>query len=228
MEKVICYYRVSTKGQGESGLGLEAQRAYIEHFVKSSGNYEIVQEFTEIASGKNMDCKKRPQLCEALELCRKHGYLLAVAKLDRLSRTTSHILNIFETLEGRLISCDIPNLDKFTLTIFGAIAERERELISIRTKQALQARKVRHGKIKFTEKGGDNLRNTGAHEKANQANREKAARNENNIRAHGMAAAHRVNGDSLQQIAAKLNENSFRTSKGCLFTATAVKRLLDR
>jgi DNA invertase Pin-like site-specific DNA recombinase len=110
MEKVICYYRVSTKGQGESGLGLEAQKAYIEHFVKSSGNYEIIQEFTEIASGKNMDCKKRPLLCEALELCRKHGYLLAVAKLDRLSRTTSHILNIFETLEGRLISCDIPNL----------------------------------------------------------------------------------------------------------------------
>lgn len=144
--KIVCYYRVSTKGQGESGLGLEAQRSYISHYL-TSDKYEVVKEFTEVASAKSIDCRRRPLLCEALDLCRKNGYTLAIAKLDRLSRNLLHILQLFESLDERLYSCDIPSengkIDKMMLQLIGAFAERERELIRIRTKQALKAKKER-------------------------------------------------------------------------------------
>jgi DNA invertase Pin-like site-specific DNA recombinase len=144
MNSYVVYYRVSTKRQGKSGLGLKAQKTYVNHFINSD---QIVKEFTEVASAKYMDCDNRPQLCEALDYCIENGYTLVVAKVDRLSRKTEHALDIYNALEGRLISCDIPNLDKFTLTLFMAIADRERELISIRTKQALAERKKQGMKL---------------------------------------------------------------------------------
>jgi DNA invertase Pin-like site-specific DNA recombinase len=227
--KIVIYKRVSTKGQGESGLGLEAQEAYINHFVTSQNKFEVVKEFTEVASAKSVDCKKRPLLCEAVEICAKNGFTLVVAKVDRLSRTTEHALEIFSKLDGRLISCDIPNLDKFTLTLYMAIADRERELISLRTKQALQAKKVRTGSIKGigNEKGTENLKNTGAQLKAVKANIEKAKDNENNQRAIDTAKMLRDKGMTLQAIAEYLNNRKFRTSQDKAFQKTTVKRLIE-
>ncbi|MBL7815932.1 MAG: recombinase family protein [Saprospiraceae bacterium] len=226
--KIVIYKRVSTKGQGESGLGLEAQDAYIQHFVTSNPKFEVVREFTEVASAKSVDCKKRPQLCEAVAMCAKSGFTLVVAKVDRLSRTTEHALEIFSKLDGRLISCDIPNLDKFTLTLYMAIADRERELISLRTKQALQAKKARTGTIKQTEKGAENLSRTNAQEKAVKATIEKAKDNENNQRAIDTAKMLRDKGMTLEAIAEYLNARKFRTSQGKAFQKTTVKRLIEK
>jgi DNA invertase Pin-like site-specific DNA recombinase len=220
--KVVCYYRVSTKGQGESGLGLEAQRAYIGHFVASNAKYEIVKELTEVATAKYMDCETRPLLCEALEMCKANGYYLAVAKLDRLSRNTQHVLTIFEKLKERLVSCDIPNVDKFTLTIFAAIAEREREMIGIRTKQALDARKERTGEWR---KGGYN---DDARAKGTAKNQRKAATNTNTSKAKNYATMLRTSGKTFEQIADILNGDGHLTATGKAFDKALVKYLIDK
>ena len=218
--KFVIYYRVSTKRQGESGLGLDAQKSYIHHFINTQ---EIVQEFTEVASAKNMDCNNRPQLCKAIELCQKNGYTLVVAKIDRLSRKTEHALDIYGKLDGRLQSCDIPNLDKFTLTLFMAIADRERELISIRTKQALAELKKKGVTLgnssNFTDKG---------RAKGCKANSIKAANNKANVQAQELCKLYNTNGCTLREIANKLNTSGYKTSRGSDFQPTTVKRLLER
>ena len=218
--KYVIYYRVSTKKQGESGLGLDAQKAYVNHFIDSK---DIVKEYKEVATAKYMDCKNRPQLCNALEFCNANGYTLVVAKIDRLSRKTEHALSIFNSLEGRLISCDIPNLDKFTLTLFMAIADRERELISIRTKQALAEKKKQGIKLGNPQ----NLTND-SRLKSIQVRKEKARTNKANIQAAELSRLYKTNGHTLQQIANKLNEQGYRTSRGKEFKPTTIKRLLER
>lgn len=215
--KYVIYYRVSTKKQGESGLGLEAQRAYLYHFIDKE---QIVEEFTEIQSGGALDM--RPVLQQVLTLCQQQGYTLAVAKIDRLSRRTEDALYIYKLLGGRLYSCDVPNLDKFSLTLFMAIADRERELISIRTKQALDAKREQVGEWRnstFSEE---------ARVKGLQRIRQKARINPNNKRATELIVLYKDKGLTLQVIAEKLNKNGFRTAKGKLFQRTSVWRLWER
>lgn len=219
MENFVIYYRVSTKKQGESGLGLDAQKAYVNHFINSD---QIVKEFTEVASAKYMDCNNRPQLCEALDYCTENGYTLVVAKIDRLSRKTEHALSIYEALEGRLISCDIPNLDKFTLTLFMAIADRERELISIRTKQALAERKKQGKKLGTPS----NLTNE-ARAKGAARMKTKAANNQNTMKARNYAKLLKTQGMTLQAIADQLNSEGHTTARGKNYQRTSVKRLLE-
>lgn len=218
--KFVIYYRVSTRTQGESGLGIDAQKAYVQHFINQES---IVQEFTEIGSGKYMDCKNRPQLCKAVELCKANDYTLVVAKIDRLSRKTEHALEIYNQLDGRLQSCDIPNLDKFTLTLFMAIADRERELISIRTKQALAEKKkkgIALGKpSNFTNEGRAKGRATYS---------KIAAKKKANVQAQELCTLYHQKGLSLRQIANKLNHNGYKTSRGKEFKPTTIKRLLER
>ena len=230
--KVVIYKRVSSKGQGESGLGLEAQDSYLGHFITSNAKYEVVAEFVEVASAKSMSCKKRPELCKALELCEKNNYTLAVAKLDRLSRVTEDTLSIYERLGGdpkdenepsRLISCDIPNAKKFTITLFSAFAERERMLISLRTRQALGAKKERGETW-----DRNNTWNDGQREKAIITIKAKAEENENTIRAEDIAKEKREKGMTLEAIADYLNAKKFRTPNGKLFQKTSVKRLIDK
>ena len=220
MGKYIIYYRVSTKKQGESGLGLDAQKAYINHFINRA---DIVSEYTEIASGKYMDCDNRPELCKAIEKCNSNGYTLVVAKIDRLTRKTEHALSIYNSLQGNLISCDIPNLDKFSLTLFMAIADRERELISIRTKQALAEKKKQGIKLGNPQ----NLTKT-ARTKGNQVMREKALSNTNTKLACNYAKALKSQGMSLQAIADILNNDGHKTARGKTYQRTSVKRLLER
>ena len=140
MARHIAYYRVSTARQGQSGLGLEAQRKAVADFLKGGG---LVAEFTEVESGKRAD---RVELAKALTACRKHKAVLVIAKLDRLSRNVAFIANLMEA-GVEFVACDMPYANKLTLHILAAMAEHEREMISKRTREALAAAKARGRKL---------------------------------------------------------------------------------
>jgi DNA invertase Pin-like site-specific DNA recombinase len=137
MSIYIAYYRVSTDKQGRSGLGLDAQRQAVAAFVAGRG--EILQEFTEIESGKKND---RPRLAEALALCRRHKARLLIAKLDRLARNVHFISGLMESGVD-FVAVDMPEANRLTIHILAAVAEHEREMISRRTKDALKAARNR-------------------------------------------------------------------------------------
>jgi DNA invertase Pin-like site-specific DNA recombinase len=134
----IAYYRVSTDRQGRSGLGLEAQRAAVADHL-NGGHWKLVGEFTECESGKRDD---RPALALALAACRRHKATLIVAKLDRLSRNLSLIVRLRES-KVAFCAADNPHATAFTVNILASVAEWEREQISKRTSDALQAAKAR-------------------------------------------------------------------------------------
>jgi DNA invertase Pin-like site-specific DNA recombinase len=136
--QIISYLRVSTARQGTSGLGLEAQRSAVASYALAGG-HTIVSEFVEVESGAK---SQRPQLAEALDACRLHRATLVIAKLDRLARNVAFIANL---MDGgvEFVACDLPHANRLTLHLLAAIAEHEREMISQRTKAALQAAKAR-------------------------------------------------------------------------------------
>ena len=134
----IAYYRVSTDRQGRSGLGLEAQRAAVVRYLAGIGGI-LIAEHTEVETGSRND---RPELAKALAACRKHKARLVIAKLDRLSRNVAFIATLMDS-GVEFVACDNPHATRLTLHILAAVAEHEREMISARTKAALQAAKVR-------------------------------------------------------------------------------------
>ncbi|MDX0658355.1 recombinase family protein [Sinorhizobium medicae] len=145
--KFVAYYRVSTKRQGRSGLGLDAQRATVEAFLTNGG--ELLAEFTDVTSGKK---DERTELNKAIKLARSAGARLLIAKLDRFSRRVSFIARMMESDVGLTIA-EMPNATEFQLHIFAALAQEERRLISERTRTALGQAKARgvqlgkHGRI---------------------------------------------------------------------------------
>ncbi|MFD2937814.1 recombinase family protein [Spirosoma flavum] len=214
----VSYIRVSTKGQERSGLSFDAQKAIIEHYAQID-KAEITAEFIETESGK--DVENRPILKEAIQYAQVHKCILVVAKLDRLSRDVEHIFRIQKQLGSLFKSCDLPTTDALTLSIYAGIAQRERELISIRTCQALQAKKKQGaelGKLSNLTHAG---RNAGG-----AARREKAKENQNNQRAAAFIIQCRKSNMSLSQIAEQLNNSGFRTSTGKMFQKKTVSRIL--
>src|ERR1700750_2997805 len=137
MAGFVSYIRVSTTKQGESGLGLEAQREAVSRHV---GDKEILAEFTEIESGKAHT--NRPQLLAAVELCKRKKATLVIAKLDRLARNVHFISGLMEA-GVEFVAADNPHANKMTLQMLSVFAEHEREQISARTKAALKAAKAR-------------------------------------------------------------------------------------
>lgn len=136
--KLVAYYRVSTKRQGDTGYGLDAQRSAVSQFVKQNGAI-VVAEFTEVESGTKDD-KKRPQLAEAIERCRLTGASLVVAKLDRLARNASFIHRLRDAGID-FFCCDMPNANRLTIGILAEVAEAEVHTIRRRTKEGIaQAR----------------------------------------------------------------------------------------
>jgi DNA invertase Pin-like site-specific DNA recombinase len=131
--EVVAYYRVSTLRQGQSGLGLEAQRRAVAAFV-AQNNRTLVNEYQETESGKRI--ANRPQLQAALAECARRAATLVIAKLDRLARNLHFITGLMET-EVDFVACDIPTANRFMLHIYAAVGEEERRLISERTKAAL-------------------------------------------------------------------------------------------
>ena len=134
----MAYYRVSTDKQGQSGLGLDAQRAAVELHARSVGA-EVIAEFQDVESGRKDDCTG---LAAALALCRSKRAILLIAKLDRLARSVAFISNLMESGVD-FLAADMPTVNRLTIHVLAAVAEHEREMISQRTKAALAAAKVR-------------------------------------------------------------------------------------
>lgn len=137
-KKYIAYYRVSTNRQGQSGLGLEAQKTAVTQYL-NGGNWEILEEFTEVESGKK---NNRPKLQEALAACKRLQATLIIAKLDRLARNVHFISGLMEA-GVEFVAVDNPTANKLMLHMLAAFAEHEREMISDRTRKALAAAKAR-------------------------------------------------------------------------------------
>lgn len=216
----VAYYRVSTERQGRSGLGLEAQQKAVETFL-NGGRWSLVSKFIEVESGKN---DERPKLQEALVACRIHNATLLIAKLDRLSRDAHFLLGL-QKAGVRFVAVDMPHADNFTVGILAMVAQKERELISQRTKDALAAAKARGVKL-----GGDrgNLSSvSGFGRAASQAVRSSKAAS----RAKDLAPIIKglmSEGQSLRTIAATLDAQGISTPQGCSWTAAAVSRVIKR
>lgn len=216
MKSYVVYRRVSTNEQGKSGLGLDAQdrdiRLYLESY--SDQPFDVIEEFTEVASGSEDD---RPELKRALDLARKHGAEILVSKLDHLSRKVSFIASLLEDRKIQLRVAAMPQADKFQLHIYAALAEQEREFISIRTKAALKEAKGRGVKL------------GGARDKTLKRNLElqnKATERAQNIA--GLIEPLRQAGKSLREIATELNRAGVQTARGGKWQASQVKRTLER
>ena len=144
--KAVAYLRVSTDKQGKGGLGLEAQREAVSQYAKTAG-LELLEEFVEVETGKGtLALSKRPQLLAALSEAKKQKAKLVMAKLDRLARNVHFVSGLMETGVDFAVA-DMPNADRFQLHLFAALAEKEAELISERTKAALAAAKARGVKL---------------------------------------------------------------------------------
>lgn len=139
-KKFVSWRRVSTKKQGSSGLGLEAQKEIIRYFIERDEGMWLA-DYEECYTGTELcGCA---ELRRAIEHAKREGAVLIIAKSDRF-RNTAEALKIYEEMgDGNIMFCDLPHTDKFTLTLFFALAEREALLVSIRTKQALAAKKAR-------------------------------------------------------------------------------------
>lgn len=148
--KFVAYYRVSTRKQGTSGLGVEAQRLAVAAYLEGASG-EVVAEYTEIESGRRDD---RPALEQALAIARIHQATLVVAKVDRLTRSVGFLSRLLEAgLDVRF--ADLPAIEgptgRFMLQQMAAVAELEAGLISHRTKAALAAAKARGNSLEDIE-----------------------------------------------------------------------------
>ncbi len=216
-KKAIAYYRVYTDRQGQSGLGLEAQRDAVSQYSQRQ-NLEVIHEFTEIESGKK---NKRPQLIDALQQCKKHKATLIIAKLDRLSRNMAFIANLIESkvLFVAVVNPHLnPQENPFILHILAAVAEHERKQINTRTKDALQAAKRRG--VKLGKHGTEIL------SKENKSNADLFARQMqptiDKIKSEGFT--------TVRAITAALNKNKVPTfrNEGQQWHIPTVQRLLKR
>ena len=217
--KYVAYLRVSTQKQGFSGLGLESQREIIQNYL-----YDItpISEFIEVESGRKSN---RPKLKEALDLCRKTGATLIVAKLDRLARNVSFLSSLLES-DVEIVFCDFPQANKMVLHILSAISQYEAELTASRTKSALQAKKARGCKL------GNPEHLLGKHNQAIQNSimtcKTKADNNPNNKRAVAMLRTLVKEEHSLKEMADILNREGFVTSQGACFSKATVYKLIKR
>jgi DNA invertase Pin-like site-specific DNA recombinase len=213
--KYITYKRVSTKKQGDSGLGLEAQERdldlYFSHYAK--GDYELIGEFIDIESGKAGT--DRPEFDQAVALARKEKACLLVAKLDRISRDVETIAGLIKRVDLKVAS--MPHADRFQLHLFAALAEQEREFISQRTKAALSSAKQRGVKL------------GGLRDKTSQRNKAKSAKAKAQAeKLRCIVTPMRQVGKSTREIAAALNTGGHRTARGNEYKSGQVSRLLKR
>jgi DNA invertase Pin-like site-specific DNA recombinase len=215
----ISYHRVSTARQGRSGLGLEAQKAAVVSYL-NGGSWTLIEEFVEVESGKRSD---RPQLNAALAACRLHKATLVIAKLDRLARNVAFVSALMEA-GVEFVAVDFPQANRLTIHILAAVAEHEARAISDRTKAALSAAKARG-----TVLGGFRGRaGTEADcERARAARAALADRRALDI-APTIRALQAGGITSLSSIAANLNNRDITTSKGSVWSAVQVRRVLSR
>lgn len=216
MKKYIAYYRVSTKQQG---LGLDAQKSIVTNYVQLHDGV-IIEEYFEKESGK--ETINRPELQNALLAHREKDAILIVAKVDRLSRDVADVFHLVKSKQNRIEVVDVDASDTMMLGIFSTLAMKERELISSRTRDALQALKEQGTKL-GSPIASETIR-TYQHLGVEQV-RTNANNNENNKKSF---AAIRFMEGTLTAKADYLNENGFQTPRGCKWSATQVRRLIAR
>jgi DNA invertase Pin-like site-specific DNA recombinase len=218
--QLITYIRVSTSAQGRSGLGIEAQRHALAQFAQGEG-FGVAREFVEVETGKGADAlDRRPQLKAALAAARKLKCHVAVAKLDRLSRDVHFISGLMAHKVPFLVAELGPDVDPFVLHLFAALAEKERALISTRTRQALTAAKARGVSL-----GNPKLHE--ARENAAEAVRAAADRHAANVLPI-IREAQKAGATSLREIADVLNARGVSTARGGAWHASSVKNMLAR
>ena len=218
--KFIAYYRVSTQQQGQSGLGLEAQRQAVAEYL-NGGKCSLLKEYTEVESGK---FNFRPQLAEAIQTCRAYGGKLVIAKLDRLSRDAHFLLGL-EKAGIDFVAADMPNANRLTVGIMAMVAEEERRMISKRTIDALAAAKARGTKL-----GGNRgvVPSQEARDLATVAIQKRANRRAVDI-APIIKALQKDGAVSLRAIAAGLNDAGIPTARGQgRWSAAQVQRTMAR
>ena len=212
----IAYYRVSTQKQGQSGLGLDAQKTAVAQFTGHCTDC-ILATYEDIESGKNND---RPALLKAIAQAKQTGATLLIAKLDRLSRNAAFILTLKDSGVD-FVCCDMPQANAMSIGIMAIFAQQEREMISKRTKDALQSKLARTGEWR---KG---VITAETHAKGQEAIKSKAANNQNTLRAKNYAKALKEQGMTLQAIADRLNAEGHLTATGKQYQRTSVNRLLE-
>lgn len=213
--KFVAYYRVSTTKQGINGLGMDAQRNAVMNYL-NGGNWKLVAEFAEVETGKRND---RQELAKAIAACRQEHATLVIAKLDRLARNAAFLLNLRDSGVD-FIAVDMPHADKFTVGIMALVAEKERDMISQRTKDGLAAAKRRGTKL-------GNPRPMQAVKRAVEANQKRAGAYALNL-APVIKEIQKAHVASLRGIAQCLNARGFKTPNGKAFAAQSVKNLLAR
>lgn len=217
---LVTYVRVSTSQQGRSGLGIEAQRHTLAHFAQAEG-FEGTQEFVEVETGKGADAmERRPQLKAALAAAKKAKCPVAVAKLDRLSRDVHFISGLMAHRVPFVVAELGADVDPFVLHLFAALAEKERSLISSRTRQALAAAKARGVVL-----GSPKLHV--ARESASVAVKAEADRHAANVLPI-IKEAQRAGARTLRAVAEALNARGVPTARGGEWHPMSVKNLLDR
>lgn len=206
----VAYYRVSTQRQGRSGLGLEAQRKAVTAFADAEG-YTVVGERTEVETGKGSDAlDRRPELAAALDLARRRKCPIIVAKLDRLSRDVAFISGLMSKRVPFVVTELGADADPFMLHIYAALAEKERRLISTRTKAALAAARERGVVL------------------GNAAQAKMNAQRANEHSEQLRPALYKLQTMSSREIAADLNERGLKTSRGGRWSSRTVLRVLHR
>jgi DNA invertase Pin-like site-specific DNA recombinase len=220
MKQLIAYIRVSTARQGKSGLGLEAQRAALARFAETEG-FEFVGEFVEVETGKGSDAlERRPQLAAALAEARRRKCAVIVAKLDRLSRDV-HFISGLMTHKVPFVVAELgPDADPFMLHLYAALAEKERTLISQRTRDALKAAKARGVVLGNPQLADVRVRAVASVKAAADRFASNVAPIIKDIQATGVA--------SHRGIARSLNTRGVATARGGSWTAVQVGSILQR
>jgi DNA invertase Pin-like site-specific DNA recombinase len=221
LQQFVAYYRVSTGRQGRSGLGLEAQRERCAAFAAAHG-FEVVAEFTEVGSGKGADAlERRPQLAAAMAQARRLRCAVLTAKLDRLSRDVHFISGLMAQRVPFIVSELGLDVDPFMLHVYAALAEKERKLISERTRAALAVRKAQ-GKALGNPRNLAEVRGQGTARTIEEAVR--FARNVLPI----IRDIQRSGVTSLRGIAEVLDTRGVRAARGGRWQSVQVKAILCR
>ena len=211
MKTAIAYVRVSTAQQGKSGLGLEAQQAALARFAEAEG-YKLLQTFEEVETGKGADAlDRRPQLSAALKAAKQHKAPIIVAKLDRLSRDVHFISGLMSHKTPFIVAELGADADPFMLHLYAALAEKERRVISQRTKDALAAKKAQGVKLGGLNAGGIQKRDE-ARQRAEELR----------------PIFEELAGMSARAIAAALNERKVQTPAGGEWHSVTVIRVQKR
>jgi DNA invertase Pin-like site-specific DNA recombinase len=225
--KFVAYYRVSTKMQGDSGLGLEGQKMAVKQYL-NGGNWELVEEVVEIDSGKN---NKRIKLLEALKLCRIYDAKLLIAKLDRMSRDVHFISGLMES-KVKFVCVDMPEANDMTIHIIAAVAQGEAKAISDRTKAAFAAARERRKANGQTTLGGMRSNSHEIHALGNarsiEVRQAKAEMKADDLTVKLMLAKE-AGAVTLRQIAAFFNAKNIPTPrKGGQWSAVQIHRVIKR